>query len=187
MWCSTPNDYPIPGADGGAGGYGGGIYNSGFLELNLSSIEGNSTGNGGIGGESDYGDGSQGRGGSGGGTYNLGTVWINLSTLKGNRTGEGLYGGQGGGISNEGQLTITGSTLHDNLTIQDGNGGGIASSGTITINATTVISNTAAGSGGGFYIERTAGQIANSILGDNKSARPWQWIVFKRSSIQFGK
>jgi hypothetical protein len=167
MWCHF--GYPIPGADGGAGGYGGGIYNTGSLELNLSSVDRNTTGNGGMGGGGGYGDGNQGRGGAGGGVYNSGTMRINLDTLLGNQTGQGSSGGQGGAIANEGQLFITGGTIRDNRTSQDGNGGGIYASSPITISATTVISNTASGSGGGLVFNGIAGQVENSIIGGNVS------------------
>ncbi len=83
----------------------------------------------------------------GGGILNEGTLTINSSTVSGN-TDNGESGG-GGGILNEGTLTINSSTVSGN-TANDYPGGGIFNfTGTLTINSSTVSGNTVNGFPGG--------------------------------------
>ena len=83
----------------------------------------------------------------GGGILNDGTLTINSSTVSGN-TDNGESGG-GGGILNEGTLTINSSTVSGN-TANDYPGGGIFNfTGTLTINSSTVSGNTVNGFPGG--------------------------------------
>jgi hypothetical protein len=77
--------------------------------------------------------------GSGGGIYNQGTLTLTDSTLSSNRAF------QGGGIYNQGALTVSASTLSGN-NIVNGNGssgGGIYNQGTLTLTDSTLSSNTA--------------------------------------------
>ena len=69
---------------GGNGGDGGGLHNAGTLVVLDSSIAENKAGDGGDGGNNDYGGGSGGSGGSGGGIYNTGDLLINRSSIIGN-------------------------------------------------------------------------------------------------------
>jgi len=74
----------------------------------------------------------------------------------------------GGGIGNSGTLTITGSTIDNNLA---GHGGGILNydSGILTINGSTIKNNSANLIGGGIYNEGTL-TITESIISDNRSS-----------------
>jgi hypothetical protein len=81
--------------------------------------------------------------------------------------GAGIFNGDGGGIFNEGALTVTNSTVSGNSS--DANGGGIRSafSGTLTLTNCTVSDNSALGNGGG--IHNTAGTVTvtNCTVSDN--------------------
>jgi hypothetical protein len=110
---------------------GGGIHNSGTLVMNSTSITGNSS--------SAF---------SGGGIINFdgATASISSSNISANSTPNG-----GGGISNEGTMTLTSSIVSSNST--DSWGGGIAnqSTGTLTLNSSTISGNSATGSGAGIF------------------------------------
>jgi Bacterial Ig-like domain (group 3) len=98
------------GFDAGWGGDGGGIYNlsGASLSITSSTIRDNGTGGGGQGGTGAMGvngngqfanggpGGDGGKPGSGGGIWNQGSVTISNSTLSGNFTGRGGNGGNGG-------------------------------------------------------------------------------------------
>ena len=71
----------------------------------------------------------------GGGVANQGNATVTNSTLSGNSVG-----GSGGGVINGGNLTVTNSTLSGNSAIA---GGGVANTGAITLNRTLVSGNTA--------------------------------------------
>ena len=98
------------GYNAGWGGDGGGIYNASGASLSITSstIRDNGTGRGGHGGTGAMGvngngnfanggpGGDGGKPGSGGGIWNQGSVTISDSTLSGNFTGRGGNGGNGG-------------------------------------------------------------------------------------------
>src|SRR6185369_12231785 len=93
-------------------------------------------------------------GGVGGGILNMMAATLNLKdvTVNGNQTGAGGHssGGSGGGIFNEGTLTIVNSTISDNQTGKDGDGGGIYNGSTLTLINSTISGNqTGPGGGGG--------------------------------------
>jgi CSLREA domain-containing protein len=105
--CRTVDYNPHAGDPGGAGGDGGGIYNSGTLTLTNAAITGNATGHGGDGGTGGSGDSSNwnggrggdgGSGGNGGGIYNyyFATLSLIRTSVRDNHTGTGGFGGQGG-------------------------------------------------------------------------------------------
>jgi hypothetical protein len=84
----------------------------------------------------------------GGGIYNNGTVTISASNISGNSTS---YGGAGGGIYNNGTVAINASTITGNST-GDGKGGGIFNGGTLTLTSSSISDNTSevgCGCGGG--------------------------------------
>jgi hypothetical protein len=63
-----------------------------------------------------------------------------------------VSGNDGGGIYNNGILTLNGTTIQNNLT--DNSGGGIANFGNLTLNGASIVSNQATsgfGAGGGIY------------------------------------
>lgn len=92
----------VTAANGFVDGPGGGILNSGSLTLTRSALEENVAR------------------GDGGGLLNspTGTASISQSTLYANE------GANGGGVANEGAMTITNSTINDNLTTDGVTGGG---------------------------------------------------------------
>jgi len=118
--------------------FGGGIYNTGRLTINNSTI----TANGASGG---------------GGVYSRGTATINSSTLSGNS------GAVGGGVFSQfgGPLAITNSTITGNI----GDVGGGIAGGTTVISNSTISGNTATNGGG---IANAAVTLRNSIVANNK-------------------
>ena len=75
----------------------------------------------------------------GGGIYNQGTLTVMASSISGNVVGQNL---NGGGIANEGTLTLNGSTVSGNeLIAGTGSGGGIYNTGTLTLTESTVAGN----------------------------------------------
>ena len=79
---------------------------------------------------------------SGGGIYNNGTLTLTDCTFSGNSAGE-----YGGGIYNTGTATLTATTLSGNMAAV--NGGGIYNRGTLTLTTSTLSGNSAANNGGG--------------------------------------
>ena len=77
--------------------------------------------------------------GKGGGIYNQGTLTINDGTIRSN-----TCAGRGGGIYNEGTLTINGGTIQGNTCST--NGGGIYNDGELFIQANPIVSNNTKGS-----------------------------------------
>jgi len=132
-----------------AGSNGGGIYNDGgTLTVTNSTITGN------------------GAPLNGGGIYNQadGTATVDAgSTVSDNEVGD-----SGGGIYSEGTLTVTGSAISGNTTV-DQDGGGISNNdGTLTVEDSTISGNTAGAgrSGGGIYSFGVA-TITGSTVSDN--------------------
>jgi hypothetical protein len=100
-------------------------------------------------------------GGFGGGVNNNGSLTISGCTFSGNSAEEG------GGIFNSGTLTVTGSTLSGNSSVA-GEGGGIFNEGTLTVSGCTLSGNSAA-FGGGIY-NMSATEITSSNLSGNSAA-----------------
>ena len=101
----------------------------------------------------------------GGGINNNGTLTLTDSTVSGN-TARGSYA-YGGGIGSYGTLTLINSTVSGNTA---GHGGGIWSKGTLTLTDSTVSENTATGTysqgGGGIWHEGTL-TLTNSTVSGN--------------------
>jgi CSLREA domain-containing protein len=94
----------------------------------------------------------------GGGIFNEGTLTVTNSTFSDNSTRDGIEG-RGGGIDNEGKLTVTNSTFSGNTTIEQlGGGGGIFNDGTLTVTNSTFSGNSAF-DGGGIYNVSEAGTV----------------------------
>ncbi|HZF48329.1 MAG TPA: hypothetical protein VE093_06750 [Polyangiaceae bacterium] len=84
---------------------------------------------------------------NGGGIFNRGTLTLTSSTLIDN-----IAGASGGGVYNSGILTFTSSSITGNSTGLLGNGGGIYNNnGTVTCTSTPIGDNSAVLQGGGIY------------------------------------
>ncbi len=122
---------------------GGAICNAGTLTVNSSTLSGNSAG------ITSFDSGA----GDGGAICNTGTLAVSNSSLSGNWAYvAGTNGGYGGGIFNasNASATVTGGSLSGNVGQQDG--GGISNDGTITLSGCTVSGNfTNDGRGGGIF------------------------------------
>ena len=155
-WKST-----YDGGEGGLGGSGGAIYNTGTLTITGSSIIQNTAGNGGNGGKgsavdikSSEGDeieiespGDGGNGGSGGGIYNSanGTITsITNSHIDSNTAGNG---GDGGLYADDLDLDLW-YDVNPADAGNGGSGGGIYSAGTLKSIQNSTINGNAAGNGG---------------------------------------
>ena len=103
---------------------------------------------------------------SGGGVHNEGTLTLTGDILSGN-TAYG-YGGSGGGISNDyGSLTVCGSTLSGNSAI-DGNGSAIFNNyGSLTVSSSTFSDNYAEDRAGGIYNHGGTAMVSNSTFSSN--------------------
>jgi hypothetical protein len=167
--------------NGLASHWGGGIYNSGTLTINQSTVSGNSADDGWGGGIINYqhatltinkstitGNSAGYLYGEGGGIMNVGTVTINKSTITGNsaRYGGGCYNYYSAA------LTINNSTISANSAGYDGGGGIVNQGGTVTINNSTSSGN---GAYDGASIDNTYDGtvalqnsiVANSLPGGN--------------------
>ena len=98
---------------------------------------------------------------SGGGILNDGTLTITNVTVSGNASENGA------GIANTGLLTITSSTISGNTASHDG--GGIRNDGTLFITNSTISGNTAAADGGGLLtgIDDTATLLHVTLTANN--------------------
>jgi len=122
----------------GFASHGGGLFTSGTLTLNNTTVTGNLA---------EY---------SGAGIYNSGTLQIIYSTLSGNSVYNrcpSLCPVTGGGLLNQGTATISNSTLNGNRAYHactpqlraacESSGGAISNGGTVILNNSTVAGNTA--------------------------------------------
>jgi predicted outer membrane repeat protein len=98
-----------------------------------------------------------------------GTVSVTSGTIRDNLADNGA------GISNDnGHVTLTNSVVRGNSTVpaDGGGGGGIYNDGTMSINSSYVINNTANTNGGGIYNELTGViSVSHSILSGNMAAQ----------------
>jgi CSLREA domain-containing protein len=137
----------------------GGIANGGTLTMTNSTLTGNGAG-------------------SAGGLHNYGIAMVSASTISENYAG-GFLGGDGGGVLNEGMLTLINDTISGNSStsfvekLGAGKGGGLYSAyGALVLNNVTVVNNTTnadplAGQGGGIFVDSGAVTITNSLIGQN--------------------
>jgi predicted outer membrane repeat protein len=101
-------------------------------------------------------------GGFGGGIWNfLGTLTVNKSLFSGNLATHG-----GGGILNEGQLTVSNSSFLDNTTDGSSEGGGIWNFGTMTASNCLFVGNVA-GFGGGIFNDGGTVTVTGSTFANN--------------------
>jgi hypothetical protein len=139
----TLNDLTVA---NGRADFSGGIFNNGgTLEVNNSTLSGNSavTNSGGI------------------GNTGTGTLTVNSSTISGNSAGS-----FSGGIHNDGgtlevnNSTISGNSAHDN-------NGGIGNTGTATVSNSTISGNSA-NNGGGILTSGGTATLKNTIVANNE-------------------
>lgn len=98
-------------------------------------------------------------------TVNSGTTNASIAHL--NIQGGDTSSQSGGGISNGGTLTVTGSTISDN-SVGGGTGGGIDSYGTLTVADSTISGNHASLEGGGiFWNGDGSATLSNTIVAGN--------------------
>src|SRR5579859_641787 len=148
---------------------GGGIYNTGRLQIQNASLDGNIASNGGA--AAIYNGagntatltgadlvGNQALDGPGGAVTNLGALTITASTLLSNTS----LGG-GGAISNTGMLVILNTTLGANAS--GGAGGALFNNGQAKLNFVTLADNSAAGDGG--LITTGVLTLSNSLFSGN--------------------
>jgi hypothetical protein len=161
-----------PGQSAGEGGSGGGIYNTGQLTVDHSTISGNAAGAGGngtdgvsgSGGDASDGQvgGSGGLGGFGGGIFNVAgaTATITASSITGNAAGTGGNAGAGSGATNS-----SGNNGGAGSPGAGGFGGGIFSFGTLTMSGSTLSSNTSGVGGNGASGGTSTGTPGSSSAG----------------------
>jgi CSLREA domain-containing protein len=128
-------------------GYGGGIYNDGSLTLINVAVTGNTSSGGGPGGA--------------GAIYNHATLTLTNSLVSANTSGSS----GAAGIISEGPLTLTNSTVSNNITT--GSVGGILNNGTSTITNSTISGNSAFSAGGIFNFGKLT--ISNSVISGNST------------------
>ena len=95
---------------------------------------------------------------AGGGIYNQGRLTISDDTISGNSANSG------GGIFNSGTATVTDSTISGNSANL---GGGIFNSGTATVSGSTISGNSAKWDGGGIFNFGTATVTGSTISGNS--------------------
>jgi hypothetical protein len=142
----TLNDVTVRNGNPGAGYGGGGIYNSGRLTLDSSTISGNSA---------DFG---------GGGILNWGgTLTLVNSTVSDNNTTAAISDGGGIYNFNDSVLQLINSIIRDNAAIS--NGGGIRNNSVLAITNSTISGNTAQ-VGGGIANWGTAMVVGSTVSGN---------------------
>ncbi len=100
--------------------------------------------------------------GSGGGIENQGTLTVDNTTITDNAS----TGANGAGIDNTGTLTVSNSTISGNVAHQ--NGGGISSeAGTVTVTDSTISGDSAGADGGGIDLAEGFGLVTDSTITDN--------------------
>ncbi len=106
---------------------------------------------------------------NGGGIYNQGALTLNETTVTNNETDK-----KGGGVYNRGELTLNSTTVNNNRTNEkDGDGGGIYNDGTATLNQSLVDNNKTDHCffchGGGIYNHYTM-TISASYINENRAS-----------------
>ena len=125
---------------------GGGIRNTGVLDIGSSVIRANFAGS------------------VGGGIGNSGSLTLFSSTVSGNTAGQ-----SGGGISNLNagpSVSVFESTISGNISTSGG-GGGIWSGGELTIENSTITANSSSQSGGGIWRTDGTATVVNTIIAAN--------------------
>jgi hypothetical protein len=113
---------------------------------------------------------------AGGGIYNNGTLTVSNSMVSGNNASS-----YGGGIGNYGTLTVSNSTISNNRAGKDG--GGIDNNGTLTILNSTISGNNAARDGGGIHSLFGDLTISNSTISGNNAAGDAGGIYYNADNL----
>ena len=133
--------------------YGGGISTNGDLYLFESTVADNRV---------------EGSFASGGGVYSGGRVVAVRSAISGN-SALASEGGYAGGVHGYGGVTLSSSTVSDNLA--DGAGGGVVSYHSVVLTNSTVTGNVSGSSGGGIFAYGYGGDVflTDSTVSENVS------------------
>ena len=104
---------------------------------------------------------------TGGGVHNNGALTVSDCTIADNTATLSESSGGGGGILNNGKMTVTNCSIDNNS--GDDSGGGIANGGTMSISDSTIASNTGGGGwdGGGGVYNIGNLTLCNSTIADN--------------------
>lgn len=116
----------------------------------------------------------------GGGIRNEGSLTLDATVVTDND------GWNGGGIHNSGTLTVIDSSVSGNRAVADSYGGGIHSTGPVTIVGSTIAENHGASYGGGLFASGDLITIANSTFTDNSASIFGGAIYFAGPSSIFG-
>ena len=116
----------------------------------------------------------------GGGIRNQGNLTLDSTVVTDND------GWNGGGIHNAGTLTVIDSTVSGNRALADSYGGGIYSSGPVTIVGSTIADNQGAEYGGGLFASGDLITIANSTFAGNSAIFFGGAIYFAGPNSIFG-
>lgn len=116
----------------------------------------------------------------GGGIRNEGNLTLDSTVVTDND------GWNGGGIHNAGTLTVIDSTVSGNRAVADSYGGGIYSSGPVTIVGSTIAGNQGATYGGGLFASGDLITIANSTFAGNSASIFGGAIYFAGPNSIFG-
>ncbi len=104
---------------------------------------------------------------NGGGIENDGTMTITNCSITGNTACSRFVDIAGGGIDNRGTLTLADSTIANNFT--GGNGGGIDNRGTLTVTDSTIANNSNRSGGSGIENDGTM-TVTDSTVANNSSS-----------------
>jgi len=117
--------------------------------------------------------------GDGGGIENNGTLTVSNCTLSGNSANDG------GGIYNIGEMTVNNSTLSGNSTPGGGDGGGIYNTDIMTLTNSTISGNSTGdgGDGGGIYNEDDLTVINSTFSGNSANGTGDGGAIYNDSNL----
>ncbi len=165
----------------GATSDGGAVYNTGILNVNTSTFVGNGAFE--SRGDTQSGGAIYNNGGTmtisestfndnhavinGGAIDNVagGSATVSGSTFVSNTSGGDQLGGNGGGVENDGTMTVLNSTFNQNTA--GGDGGGIGNSSALTVTYSTISGNTSDTTGGGLSTTGTCTLLSSVVAGNS--------------------
>lgn len=131
---------------------GGGVYNAGLLELDSGASV---TGNAGL--------------DIGGGILNTVAATLESVDVSSNTSGDEVRDGFGGGIVNLETMSLTNSSVRNNVSV-GGSGGGIVNGGDLSVEASTISGNRATGFAGGGIMDFSGITLVNSTVSGNSAS-----------------